>query len=344
MLLLAFLFRVLITGPLTGMKNHVLAISKSADLSKRLTNRRRDEIGILAREFDTMVENLATARGQLLEQSYQSGVAEMASGVLHNVRNQLNPLVLRLGRVRQMLPPHVDQNIKTAFEELASDQTPAERKAKLLEYVQLSVDDLASRQYDLHFEVDAISRQLGRVEEVVSEQDKFSHAKRIVEPVKLSDVVRRAIGMMPDDVGKVIAVKVDTEIESCAPVLAESFVLTHVIQNLLMNGADAIHGDGTAAGKIDIKVRMRKPFEGVPMADLQVHDNGRGIDTDKLETIFERGYSSKGDKKGGTGLHWCANSVAALNGRIYAESAGPHRGTVFHVLLPIVTDELETAV
>jgi C4-dicarboxylate-specific signal transduction histidine kinase len=36
----------------------------------------------------------------------------------------------------------------------------------------------------------------------------------------------------------------------------------------------------------------------------------------------------------GLGLHWCANSLAGMGGRIVAESAGAGRGAQFHVLLP----------
>jgi signal transduction histidine kinase len=34
-------------------------------------------------------------------------------------------------------------------------------------------------------------------------------------------------------------------------------------------------------------------------------------------------------------LHWCANAVAGMGGRISAESDGAGKGAKFHVLLPI---------
>jgi len=68
-------------------------VEKSADLAERLSFQRKDEIGTLGNEFDRMMDQLFQARSKLLEQSYHSGLAEMASGVLHNARNILTPMV-----------------------------------------------------------------------------------------------------------------------------------------------------------------------------------------------------------------------------------------------------------
>ena len=59
--------------------------------------------------------------------------------------------------------------------------------------------------------------------------------------------------------------------------------------------------------------------------------------------LFERGFSTKKEQTGGLGLHWCANSVAALAGRMSAESAGPGAGAAFHVLLPVAPPAREAA-
>jgi signal transduction histidine kinase len=72
-----------------------------------------------------------------------------------------------------------------------------------------------------------------------------------------------------------------------------------------------------------------------PMVRVTVRDNGTGFDADTSERIFQRGFSSK--SKGATtglGLHWCANAVAGMGGRIFAESPGTGQGAEFHVLLP----------
>jgi signal transduction histidine kinase len=66
-----------------------------------------------------------------------------------------------------------------------------------------------------------------------------------------------------------------------------------------------------------------------------VRDNGTGFGEDVRNRVFQRGFTSKGqgDTKG-LGLHWCANAVAGMGGRIFADSEGEGHGAEFHVLLP----------
>jgi hypothetical protein len=62
------------------------------------------------------------------------------------------------------------------------------------------------------------------------------------------------------------------------------------------------------------------------MIHLWVKDDGVGITAEDLTRVFERGFSRKGGLARGLGLHWCANSVAGMKGRMSAESDGPGQG------------------
>ena len=73
-------------------------------------------------------------------------------------------------------------------------------------------------------------------------------------------------------------------------------------------------------------------------AEIQVRDQGRGIPTDKLESIFERFHqvdASDSRTMGGTGLGLaiCRSIVAQHGGRIWATSL-PGKGSTFHFILP----------
>jgi sensor histidine kinase regulating citrate/malate metabolism len=73
---------------------------------------------------------------------------------------------------------------------------------------------------------------------------------------------------------------------------------------------------------------------------LRCEDDGVGIAPKDLERVFEKGFSTKSKATNhGIGLHWCANSIASLGGRIWAASEGPGRGASLHVLLPLMVTE-----
>lgn len=75
--------------------------------------------------------------------------------------------------------------------------------------------------------------------------------------------------------------------------------------------------------------------------EITVSDSGRGIESDRLETVFERFYQEEGALRrsvGGTGLGLaiCQQIVEGLGGKIWATSAGKDQGTQIHFTLPAV--------
>lgn len=67
---------------------------------------------------------------------------------------------------------------------------------------------------------------------------------------------------------------------------------------------------------------------------VMVEDSGPGIPENKLETIFEKGYSSKVPRRG-IGLFLIKQTVTHLKGTIEVEST-VGEGTTFTIRLPIV--------
>jgi len=112
--------------------------------------------------------------------------------------------------------------------------------------------------------------------------------------------------------------------------LTHRITLLQILSNILKNAAESIHRSARKDGKIKITACMDN--EG--MIRIGIQDNGKGIAHNRLEKIFHRGYSSKKHDVSGIGLHWCANAVAAINGRIYASSEGPDKGALFYIVIP----------
>jgi len=101
--------------------------------------------------------------------------------------------------------------------------------------------------------------------------------------------------------------------------------LQQVILNLVINGMDAMAG-----GRREVTCSTSVDHAS---AKLSIADSGSGIPSDKLSTIFEPFYTTKGEGMG-MGLSIARTLVEAHDGRIWAENqtAG---GAVFHVSLPL---------
>jgi len=98
-LALVILLNRVVLDPLGRVTRHAVAIGEDKNLNTRLGFERKDEIGVLAREFDRMVARVAESRRQLIDQSFQAGFAELAKGVLHNLGNAMTPIGVRLSGI-----------------------------------------------------------------------------------------------------------------------------------------------------------------------------------------------------------------------------------------------------
>ena len=108
--------------------------------------------------------------------------------------------------------------------------------------------------------------------------------------------------------------------------------LVEVLAKLLDNACKFTQADGT----ITIAVRSN----GGKTLEVTVADTGRGIETSSLETVFDRFYQEEGALRrsaGGTGLGLaiCRQVVKNWGGKIWAESPGKDRGSVFHFTIPL---------
>jgi len=70
-----------------------------------------------------------------------------------------------------------------------------------------------------------------------------------------------------------------------------------------------------------------------------VKDNGVGISKESLDKIFVKFYqidTSITREHGGTGigLSVCKGLIEGHDGKIWAESEGPNKGTEMHIILP----------
>jgi sensor domain CHASE-containing protein len=332
LLVLLLLLQMTVIGPVARLTEHAITVGKTAALSERLEIDRSDELGTLARELDRMMHQLDQARSQLLEQTFRAGMAEMAAGVLHNVRNALSPIATQIDTLCLELQELPLDQINSAQTELAGDQVKPARREDLSHFLDLAHQRLASVFPELDRQLAEVRSKMSQVEEILAEQERFSHAERPLEHLAAEDLVRDALALVPDDLRNRMTVEIDPGAAAAGRLLANRVSLLQVLAALLTNAAEAIARTGQEQGHVKVSAAAEQS-EGEMMVHLEICDDGAGIEPGHLEEIFKRGYSTK-EGSSGLGLHWSANVISAMQGRLYAESQGPGRGACMHLLLP----------
>jgi histidine kinase len=129
---------------------------------------------------------------------------------------------------------------------------------------------------------------------------------------------------------------VDLDVELAAPlpaVSADRWRMTQVMLNLLGNALQYT----PPGGQVMVSA---EPDQGAVV--VRTADSGIGIAPEDLPHLFERFYRadksrSRAGGGSGIGLTIARHLVEAHGGRIWAESAGPGKGSVFTFTLPLVS-------
>ncbi len=339
LILLVTILNRVVLEPLARVTRHAVSISEGNDLTARLDLDSRDEIGLLAREFDSMVERVEETRNELVDKSFQAGFAELAKGVLHNLGNAMTPLSVRLAKLENRLRAMPAEDLELACGELKAAVPGSPRHSDLMEFLRLGCREISSGVGESKADIEIIQRQAQIVQTALSELMRSTRNEAVIESVRLPDLVSQTLEIVPDACRQRLVVDPEESLSKVGAVRVARTVLRLVLQNLIINAADAVRDAGRDKGVLKVGAEIVREHDRDQL-HLHCKDNGVGISEADLARVFDKGFSTKSrDTNYGIGLHWCANAIAALGGRIWAASEGPGLGASMHLMLPLAVRE-----
>jgi signal transduction histidine kinase len=331
LLVLRSLMKRLVIAPMSDVERHMLAISSSGSLSALTGFDRQDEIGSLVRNLNYMLRQLKDLREQLEIQSFKLGRTESAVGVMHNVRNGLNPISVILSRAIQNRAVVSIEDAKQAIAELEQSDISDARRSKLAHFLksalaaQLNIDQARNE------EMESARVCLANVVELIGKQQSAAHDRIDTQSCDIADVVRQnAILAQFSSNSRIRFVVSDDSIFG----QAHRLLLSQVIGNLFSNATESVTAAARGQGMIEVTFS-----ETDTNIFVHVRDNGEGFVHDRAKQFFERGYSSRKNKSGGLGLHWCANALSLMGGSLSLTSDGVGLGATATVTLPKIDPE-----
>jgi len=202
----------------------------------------------------------------------------------------------------------------------------------------VEVDSPGWRSLGQVIEASEIAAELSR--EVDSFQSDDDHDRK---PIRLQAVVRSTAKLLRDILPDTVNIETDLD-PNCGTVLASSTQVQQVIMSLCSNAYHAMfrrHGRITimmktleiATIKEDAKPRPLQPGTYV---QLSVADNGRGMDRETLDQIFDPYFSARAPRRGaGLGLTVVKRLLDANEG-VAIPSSLPGHGTRFDIFFPLI--------
>jgi two-component system NtrC family sensor kinase len=262
--------------------------------------------------------------------------------VLHNLGNAMTPLGVRLSKLGERLRDAPAADVELAAAELAREVHGSERYADLQELLRLGCREMAAALMDARADVTVIQRQTVVVQTALGDLMRSTRNEHIVESIRLPDLVSQTLEIVPDACRQRLVIETDESLRRVGVVRVARTVLRLVLQNLIINAADAVRDAGRAKGVFRVAAEIVRDADREQL-HLRCEDDGVGIAKANLERVFDHGFTTKSRATNhGIGLHWCANAVSALGGRIWAASDGLGHGASMHLLLPLTVRALPT--
>ncbi|MFL5348204.1 MAG: two-component system sensor histidine kinase NtrB [Hyalangium sp.] len=295
---------------------------------------------VFARDITSRKEaeaRLGELHRTLVDVSRQAGMAEVATGVLHNVGNTLNSVNISTGLVMDRLRQSRVSNLARAVQllrehtaDVPSFLTQDPRGQKLPDYLTAVSEQLQEERDALLQEMRALSEGVDHIKSIVSMQQRHASTAGMREEVAMPALIDEALRLHAASFEQ-LGIRIERDYASVPPLSVDRHKLLQILVNLLSNARHALMESPREDKRLSIGIR-RDPDGGRVL--IEVTDNGVGIAPENLTRLFTQGFTTK--KTGhGFGLHISALAAAELQGRLTCSSPGPGQGATFTLELPL---------
>ncbi|MEQ1861969.1 MAG: ATP-binding protein [Chthoniobacteraceae bacterium] len=353
----------LICGPMQALAETAHRIASRSDYSLRAKKEAADEVGDFTDSFNSMLEQIekrdvalnheiverTRAEGevqrvhrQLMDASRLAGMAEVATGVLHNVGNVLNSVNVsatliaeRLGCARVEKLVRAVQLLREQNGTLARFLAEDPKGRVLPAYLVEATEQLASDRASALAEIDLLVRNIEHIKDIVAMQQNYARVSGMIETLDarglIEDAIRMNLGAFERH-----RVTLERDYAEVAQISADKHKVLQILVNLIRNAKYAIDEGGTGERKITTRLRMCDEN----IVAIEVIDTGIGIPAENLTRIFAHGFTTR-EEGHGFGLHSAALAAQQMGGSLRVASEGPGHGATFTLELPVVAPARE---
>lgn len=285
--------------------------------------------------IDTQLAEKERIQNELIAASRLAGMAEVATGVLHNVGNVLNSInvsahlllenlqgsrVETLSRAAEVIGQHQSDLVSFLTEDTRGQAFP-----RLLDGLASNLSSERDRQID---EVRSLVAHVDHIREIVNMQQTHAKARGTMNLENAVELVEAALKINDESLTR-HRVKVVRKFETNGPFVTERHKVLQILVNLISNAKNAL-SECDQEEKV-LKVLVDADAQNVRIC---VCDNGPGIPRENLAKIFGHGFTTRKDGHG-FGLHSAALAAQELGGALSARSDGLGTGSEFELVLPL---------
>ena len=281
-------------------------------------------------------EALDRAQHELVDTARRAGMAEIATGVLHNVGNVLNSVNVSATLVAECIRNSKVANVERVARLLSEHEADlgtflaTDPKGKQIPgFLRTLSTHLQEEQTRVLQELTSLNQSIEHVKAIIAMQQNYAKVTGIHETLPLLDVVEDALRLNTISFTR-HEIKVRREFTAKPTVTVERHKLMQILVNLLTNAKQALDKPEVKDKTLTVRVALN----GHEFVRISVVDTGTGITPENMARLFQHGFTTK-PQGHGFGLHHGALAAKEMGGQLTAHSEGDGAGATFTLELPL---------
>ena len=286
---------------------------------------------------------LESTHRQLVVASRQAGMAEVATGVLHNVGNVLNSVNIsstvihdQLRQSRVSFLQQLSKLIDSQGEDLPAFLRDDERGRMIPDFIRDLAAQITSEHAMIGTELTGLVKSVEHIKEIVLMQQDYARISGRTEKLDVATLLDDALQINESAFTR-HRIHVIKHIENAPPVWAERGKVLQILVNLIRNAKHALD-EGREQDRV---LTLTVSKNGGGHVKIGVQDNGVGIPPEILPRICTYGFTTRADGHG-FGLHSGATAARDMGGSLSVASEGTGRGATFTLELPTAPADADT--
>lgn len=263
-------------------------------------------------QLEETMELLRNTQAQLIQSGKMVALGKLAAGIVHELNSPAGT-IKSAADVNSRAVEKVARYVEDAF---GCDDKAAKTLAETLDLMRANANNAASG-----------AERIGKIIQRLKNFVRLDEAK--FQKTNVHDGIESTLALIGPEIGS--GVTIEKDFGDLPEIYAYPGELNQVFMNLLLNASEAVGSDGV----ISIKTSAENGNVSIKIAD-----NGKGIPRDRLEDLFEPGFTkTHKNVRMRTGLYTSHTIVLKHGGELKADSE-PGRGTAFTITIPDRLDQI----